>query len=178
MEKQSLTNLEHDEVATNYPFFPVSITKFVVMSICSFGLYELFWAYSNWFRISQRSDRKLRPSIRGLLGFIFYLSLFKRLRGYATQHGLNVTWSPAVQFASYWFFSLFPFIIDGGRDSALLYLSFLRLLPLLSAVGTIQRIHAVTPSYEDNNSSFSKWNLVAICLGLLLIVFASVPYTE
>ena len=85
MNQQSLTNLnlEHDEVATNYPFFPVSITKFLVMSICSFGAYELFWAYSNWYRISQRSDRKLKlgPFIRGVLGLgIFHLSLFNHVK--------------------------------------------------------------------------------------------------
>ncbi|MDR2837380.1 MAG: hypothetical protein LBV49_02235 [Azonexus sp.] len=27
------------------PFFPVSVPKLAVLSICSFGLYELFWFY-------------------------------------------------------------------------------------------------------------------------------------
>src|SRR5262245_7614259 len=31
--------------------FPVATHKFIVLSICTFGLYELYWCYQNWKRL-------------------------------------------------------------------------------------------------------------------------------
>ena len=35
-------------------FFPVSGLKLVVMSTVTFGLYEIYWFYQNWWLVKQR----------------------------------------------------------------------------------------------------------------------------
>ena len=36
-------------------YFPVSTTKLIVMSVCSFGLYESYWFYKHWKQIKDNS---------------------------------------------------------------------------------------------------------------------------
>jgi hypothetical protein len=36
-------------------FFAVSISKFIVLSICSIGIYDLYWFYKNWQFVRARS---------------------------------------------------------------------------------------------------------------------------
>ena len=45
--------------ALTYNFFPVTISKFVVMSVCSFGTYQFYWSYKNWQRVRDGSDESL-----------------------------------------------------------------------------------------------------------------------
>lgn len=42
--------------------FVTSTTKFIAMSLCTFGVYELYWSYKNWryvkdHRYNERSTR-------------------------------------------------------------------------------------------------------------------------
>ncbi len=37
-------------------FFPASRTKLLVMSLCTFGLYEYYWFYKNWKLVRDRVD--------------------------------------------------------------------------------------------------------------------------
>jgi len=44
----------------------VSMIKFIVYSICSLGIYDLFWSYKNWKFIKQRDNSGLMPSWRSV----------------------------------------------------------------------------------------------------------------
>ena len=42
--------------AATPPFFAVSLLKLTVLSLCTFGVYELFWFYRNWRLIKLREE--------------------------------------------------------------------------------------------------------------------------
>jgi hypothetical protein len=42
-------------------FFPVSITKFLLLSIGTLGLYEIYWFYKNWGFIKARDRSDISP---------------------------------------------------------------------------------------------------------------------
>jgi len=50
-----------DEVTStaSLKFFTTSTLKFVVMSICTFGLYELYWFYKNWVQVKARDGTSI-----------------------------------------------------------------------------------------------------------------------
>ena len=51
-----------EEIADSAPmYFPVSLTKLVVISFWTFGLYEIYWFYKNWSLINQREDINIMP---------------------------------------------------------------------------------------------------------------------
>jgi hypothetical protein len=43
------------------PFFVVSTRKLVIMCLCTMGLYELYWFYSQWRRIKNRERTDISP---------------------------------------------------------------------------------------------------------------------
>ena len=50
--------------------FSVAIHKFITLSICSFGLYELYWFYQNWNVLAQRLARRLvRSGVHSSVAF-------------------------------------------------------------------------------------------------------------
>src|SRR5262245_38387740 len=64
------------------PFFAVSITKFVVMSICTFSIYEVYWFYKNWRRIMDRENLHIFPFTRAIFAVFFCYQCFSYVRNY------------------------------------------------------------------------------------------------
>jgi hypothetical protein len=44
-----------------YPLFPVATHKFIVLSLCSFGLYQFYWIYQNRKRLKRASGERSIP---------------------------------------------------------------------------------------------------------------------
>ena len=53
------TNAE--AVSVSLPYFEVALGKVVVMSLVTFGLYELYWMYQQWKRVKIRTMEDLSP---------------------------------------------------------------------------------------------------------------------
>jgi hypothetical protein len=49
-------------------FFAVSIPKFIVLSICSIGIYDLYWFYKNWQLVRAREQSDISPFWRAFFG--------------------------------------------------------------------------------------------------------------
>jgi hypothetical protein len=155
------------------PFYPVATHKFIVMSICTFGLYELYWAYKCWKRIHQRSSENLRPFRRDFFGRLYAFDLFARVRDYAKQNRVAVGWSSA------WLASLYlAMALPLWRVNALLgTLTMLSLLPLLPVVNTVQAIRRAGKFRERLSDQYTGAHVAIIIVGgalVLLLVLARV----
>lgn len=62
------TNAE--AVSVSLPYFEVALGKFVVMSLVTFGLYELYWMYQQWKRLKTRT-MNARFGAANIAGVIF-----------------------------------------------------------------------------------------------------------
>jgi hypothetical protein len=58
-------------------FLRISITRLVLMSVLSFGLYEVYWIYKNWRYLKERGDLNIWPFWRGFFGIFFCHSLLR-----------------------------------------------------------------------------------------------------
>ncbi len=65
------------------PQFAVSVGKFAVMSLCTFGFYELYWAYKHWDAMRRREQERLSPFWRA---FFAPLWGFQSLTAAAAAH--------------------------------------------------------------------------------------------
>jgi uncharacterized protein DUF4234 len=151
------------------PFFAVSLPKFVVMSVVTFGIYELYWAYKNWMLIKARSSEQLSPVWRAWFAQLWSFSLFGRIRDGARQRGLHVEWTPAWLAAGYLLMTLFVRL-----PGPLALLSVLSFLPLLPVVQTIATVHQQGRFRDALNARYSTVDLVAIAIGGLALVAAAV----
>jgi hypothetical protein len=68
-----------DAAAELPPLFAVSLPKLLVLSICTLGLYELYWAYKHWVAIRRVEHSDILPAARAFFGVIFCWALFTRI---------------------------------------------------------------------------------------------------
>jgi uncharacterized CHY-type Zn-finger protein len=74
-------------------YFPVSATKFMVLSLCTLGIYQLFWFYRNWKLEKARTGEDMWPFWRAVFSPLFANSLFVRIRDRASEASVPVGFS-------------------------------------------------------------------------------------
>jgi len=62
------------------PFYCVSTMKLSILSLATFGLYQLFWFYKNWVKVRARSCYVMSP---------FWRAVFSPLFCYPLASGVN-----------------------------------------------------------------------------------------
>ena len=149
-------------------FFSVSPLKFIVMSMCTFGLYELFWQYKNWQLISERTGRKLHSFWRAFFAYIFIYELLKEVRQVANDRGV-VNNLPAGMLAAAWIIVT----LTWKAPEPISHLSTFAFIALLPAIQLINRVESSAKSESEPNSKFSVLNWIAIIVGggLLFLSF-------
>jgi hypothetical protein len=141
-------------------YFPVSVLKLSVLSICSFGLYEIYWFGENWRCEKARTNEPLRPVWRAVLAFFFCNALLNRIKSYGGRTQVSVSYSSGLLTALYILLTLCyrlpsPWCLIGT----------LAFLPLIPAQRAINGINAKEAPGADPNTRFSRANWVAILIG-------------
>lgn len=152
------------------PFFAVSLLKLAVMSICTHGLYEIYWFYKNWNLIKQRERASMTPFWRAVFAYFFCYECFSRIDARAASLGLNRS-APAGLLAAGWIVT--SFLGWGLNDvfgmalpdpySWLPALAFVFMLPVQALAN---RVNATIAPQHDPNQRLTAWNLVS--LGVLI----------
>ena len=147
-------------------YFPVSPIKLAVLSICTLGLYEIYWFYKNWQLIKEREHTDIMPFWRAIFAIFFCYSLFQRIGKNAKEMalpnisagGLSVGWIIVTLLwrlpDPYWLVS---------------YLAFFFLLPVQK---TVNKINAQYAPDHDKNNRFRAWNIVAVFVGGIFFILA------
>ena len=150
------------------PFFPVSTLKLFVLSICTFGFYEVYWFYKNWQLIKDREQSSIVPVLRALFSVLFCYALFARIRDFGASGAARLAAGPL---AAGWIITTFTHRLpDPYWVASLLAVLFL-LLPVQAHINAINL--AAAPDH-DTNSRFSVTNWIVVGLGALMIVLSIV----
>ena len=154
-------------------WFPVATHKFIVLSICSFGIYDFYWVYQNWRRAQLASGEAISPFWRTFLVVpIYVFPLLRRMRRSAVAAGVPARWNPdllAVLFVALAFAPLLPNI---G-----FFLSLISCTPLIPVVRTIAAVNAAAGNPEGVNDQYTLPCVVAIAFGAficLLVIVATI----
>jgi hypothetical protein len=156
-EAEVADHMEDEEA----PFLAVSLAKLVVMSICSFGIYQIYWFYENWRLIKEREETNIRPSWRAFFAYFFCYQCFSRISRASASLGLQPI--AAVPLAVGWVFMTFLAIIP-SPFWIITVLSVLFLLPVQAAANRVNQ--KWTPNHNPNRY-FTNWNrafIAAACL--------------
>lgn len=156
-------------VADEHPFFPVATHKFVVMSICTFGIYELYWCFKNWQRIRHRTGENLSPFWRAFFAPLWGFSLFRRIRAFADGQSISVGWSPGVSATFYLLLTASWRLPDPWW-----LISLASFVPFLAVVETTGQINGTSHATEGANASYSGGNIATIVIGGLIWLLAVV----
>ena len=150
------------------PFFEVSLLKLAVMSICTFGLYQIYWFYQNWKLIKARNGSNIWPFARAFFAMVTCYSCFSQIRNYGRTLGTTPTILAGPLAATFIVTNLAyylpePFLLMGS-------LSFVSILPVQALAS---RINFVSVSGHGLNSNFGLWNWITVVLGGTVFVLAS-----
>ena len=149
------------------PQFGVSLTKLAIMSLCTFGLYELYWCYRQWDALRRREGEQLSPFWRAFFAPLWGFSLFPRLQKLAAKHEAPAGWSGSGL--------AMAFLILGAASrlpDPLWLVSLFSFLPLLVVQRSVNALNATRASAADRNDRYSGWNVVVIVIGTILLLLA------
>jgi hypothetical protein len=146
-------------------FFPVSIAKFAVLSVCSLGIYNLYWFYRNWQLVRAREHSDISPFWRATFAYFFCYAMFKQIRDHDRQSG-GTGALPAGALATGWIvLTLLWQMPDRYWLAALLSFAF-----MLPAQIVANRINSVAAPNHDRNTRFTGWNWLTVVIGGAIIV--------
>ena len=161
------TDIEPIEDNSGNHLFVLSPAKFVAMSLCTFGLYEVYWSYKNWKFIRDRDAANQLP---------FWRAVFYPLWHYSLLTELNKTLeSQALSNGAYRGFLAASVIILNAAirlPDPYWLVSILTILGFLPALFAMQKPQAFEP-IQHQTRSFRPANLIAYLLGGPLFVFVA-----
>ena len=151
-------------------FYNTSIKKLVILSICSLGIYEVYWFYKNWKAVRESTGEKLSPLARGIFAIFFCHNLFQRIITNAKKSGFSKVTSAGALATVYVVLVIIANAMGRvnsgiiGLDLSLWLLSYLTIIPIAIAQDAVNfRRQAVDP--EVTIDGRFSWKAV------LLIIF-------
>ena len=145
-------------------FFPVSLTKFIVMHFCTVGMYQLYWFYENWKLILEREQSDASPFWKTFFMFIYCYALFEKVQRSAVSLKMGHSISVHVLATGWILLSALWLLPDPYGLVALLSIVFL--IPVQQAAN---RVNEVLVPQHDRNEGFTALNIVAVVIGGLLL---------
>ena len=154
-------------------FLHISVTRLILLSIASAGLYEAYWIYKNWNYIKEREGLGIHPFWRGFFGVFFCHSLLKRIKEDEDARAL-IEPSFSVQLATGWsILFLLADVIGRAPGTAPIIIaavmpSYLFLVPVQSYINSVTEKRSPGASYYGWSGGHN------VCLVVGLMAWASV----
>jgi hypothetical protein len=142
------------------PQYLIKQSKFLLLSILTFGLYPVWWIYKSWIFFIQKERSNANPAIRVVFNIFFMLSLLNRIERLAKKKGYQGSCYPVISFVlivGVSFCSFFPpplFLIG--------LLNCLFFLPAVGALNYAVKESSDILSYEDEGLRTRQVVLVVI----------------
>ena len=157
---------------TNVVYFSTTGIKIALLSVTTFGLYQLYWFYKNWDLFKLATGRKISPSWRAVLAIFNCHSLFTKVLYSAKLRGYPETYS------TLWLSVLYIGLsILGGLPNPWWLISMFSFLPLLEVQQAINFNNSrVSPNYQEKSQLTLCETLVAVIGGILSIVVLIVAF--
>ena len=150
---------------SNPIYFPVSLTKFVVMHFCTVGMYQLYWFYENWKLILEREQSDASPFWKTFFMFIYCYTLFEKVRSSAAA--LKIAHSISVHILATGWILLSTLWLLPDPYGLVALLSIVFLIPVQQAANRVNE--SLAPGH-DRNERFTALNMVAVVIDGLLLV--------
>jgi hypothetical protein len=163
MEQANEVNVEVE----NSHYFSPSSLKLLIMSICTAGLYELYWCYKNWVHIKEKKKLEIMPFWRAFFAPLWLYSLMKHLQDEINETKIPIVLHAGLLAALYFITQVLWRLPDPYW--LISYLSFVFLLP---ANTSILRLNENSATDVKPNDKIQGWNWLVVILGGLLFIMA------
>lgn len=155
--------------ATQVQLFTSSITKIIVLSVFTLGLYNLYWHFKQWQFQKRYAGHDCIPVLRAIFQLFFTHALFATVAENARIQQIKFSWNSNVLATIY----IVLLVLSNFSDRLLpdpvmdFLLSVLITFVLLAIVCVVQKtINQINGDPQGSqNAEFTPWNWLAIVLG-------------
>jgi hypothetical protein len=133
------------------PLFAVSTRRFIVLSLCTLGLYELYWCYQNWRRVQIPGREDISPFWRAVFAPLWGFSLFRRMRARSVAAGVPIAWDSNLIATLYLLFAMARLLPE-----PLSFISLFGFVAILPVQRAAQRVNA---QWADTGTHWSQDNV-------------------
>lgn len=159
-------------------FFPISLVKFLTLSIVTIGSYNCYWMYRNWKDIKQSKQLNMMPIARGFFSLFWFYPLFLALRNDSVErYSENRVMLPLVAgicAALYLLVSLLANYADGFTFNVAVLCLPLLFIPF---VNYINQLNGVKSEAYQYNSIWNIRSIIAIVIFLPLSGYTLVQHS-
>jgi hypothetical protein len=162
---QPMTESEED------PYYVVPIPKLVVLSLASFGFFEVYWLYRQWKAVAARTRKNVSPFWRAFFSLWFVNRLFVQIRMDSAAAGVQAQMSTGVLAAIYIIASLIgngASNYNGTGAAPLFLISYLAVIPLAIVQQEINRYQARVSPELDGNTRWGAGPIITVVLGTIV----------
>ncbi len=146
-------------------FFTTSTLKLTLMSICTVGIYELYWFYKNWALIKERTGQNIMPFWRAFFAPACALMCFKHIK--TSAENSNIQESLSIRFLAFMYLIL---LLLWRLPDPFWLISFFGFALIIPVNNVALKVNNKLITDFKNNEKFSGWNWLALVLGGLLFL--------
>jgi len=168
------------QIATQSPspmFLYIPVSRLVVMSLATFGMYEIYWIYRNWSFLNRRDNLGIHPFWRAVFAYFFINSLLRTIKNdRVASHIIRCGYSSAGLAAGWILFTLIGTASSRSPDPSVSLLgifisapAFLFLVPVQRYINRVNESLPLRPNYC--NWTFGQVALLLITIGLFVLSF-------
>lgn len=169
MEATVTGNNQSSDIAEESSFFSVSTTKLAVMSICTLGLYILYWLYKNFEHIKKTKDgySGISPFWRAFFGPIWAYSCFDHIQDECDEKETNIT-----VYAGLFAFIYFILQATWQLPEPYMLVSYFSFVPFVVANTTTAKLNQIRNPAFIPDGKFRRWNWLALTLGTVMVLLS------
>ncbi len=145
------------------------MTKFVLMSFFTAGLYDVYWFYWNWRRQRELADPGIHAGLRTFLSPVTAYLLFRDVRGFLRGQqppASPVRWSPAVLAVAY-----FVLVMSFAAPGWWWMLTLLSFIPLVPVQYSINRDHETREEPIDERVTAANMGVMFAGIVVFALLF-------
>jgi len=142
----------------------ISINKFIVLCLVTFGLYPIWWIYKAWRFLQEKEQSDILPVLRTVFSIFFLYKLSIKILSFAKDKGYEESYSPVILFIGFVTGNVLSRLPDPYWLISLL--SFVFLIPAFKALNYAKQNS--TDFVVTEKISYSRRQILLIVLGVIL----------
>lgn len=151
------------------PYYRVGTWKLAVLSLCTFGLYGVYWHYKQWMAENEIRKVKVSAGVYAFFAVFTAYSLFSSIKATLESDGDQPGFSPGLFAAAY-----AVLVISWRLPGALGLIGFLWFIPIVPIQRAINLNARKHDPYADLNENWEWWAFLLTAMGTVLLLLAIV----
>ncbi len=148
----------------------ISLNKFVLFSIITFGAYDVWWIYKAWKFFQQKEKLDILPAARAIFSIFFLISLFNKILIFSKEKGYCGKYSSVFLFIGIFIGNLLVILPDPfGLISMLSFIFLIQPFNALNYAKLNSKDFLVTEQESMSGNQITITIIGAILWGLFLI---------